>query len=250
MARKSRSRSRSRSSSRASSRGSRAKSRSSSSRVRSLGTKARSRSSSSRVRSLGTKARSRSSSSHVGSLGSRARSRSSSSHVGSLGSRARSRSSSSHVGSLGSRARSSSTRQKSTTQPFQREQYRIRRARQRGYHSGIGYPRRYRTRPMSSCGCFTVFIILAIFWLIFLAPSITINLDATLSLVLPIIVVIGLFIVALCFITRITDDGDEYDSSREQVKVIERERILVVCPYCGAKNEQGITTCKNCGAEI
>jgi len=27
-------------------------------------------------------------------------------------------------------------------------------------------------------------------------------------------------------------------------------RVLVVCPYCGAKNEQGILKCQNCSAEI
>ena len=80
-----------------------------------------------------------------------------------------------------------------------------------------------------------------------MAPSITINLDATLSLVLPIVVVIGFFMVAVWFITRIVDDDD---GGSGQVKVIERETILVVCPYCGAKNEQGITTCANCDAEI
>ena len=36
-------------------------------------------------------------------------------------------------------------------------------------------------------------------------------------------------------------------------RIIERtvERIvLVVCPYCGAKNEQGITICEKCGGHI
>jgi ribosomal protein L40E len=28
------------------------------------------------------------------------------------------------------------------------------------------------------------------------------------------------------------------------------EKVLVICPFCGAKNEQGMTTCKNCGARI
>jgi hypothetical protein len=31
---------------------------------------------------------------------------------------------------------------------------------------------------------------------------------------------------------------------------IVRDRVLVICPYCGSKNEQGITTCKNCDAEL
>jgi hypothetical protein len=30
----------------------------------------------------------------------------------------------------------------------------------------------------------------------------------------------------------------------------EKQLVLVVCPYCGHKNEQGITTCENCGASI
>ena len=31
---------------------------------------------------------------------------------------------------------------------------------------------------------------------------------------------------------------------------IVRDRVLVICPYCGSKNEQGITTCQNCDAEL
>jgi hypothetical protein len=30
----------------------------------------------------------------------------------------------------------------------------------------------------------------------------------------------------------------------------EKQLVLVVCPYCGHKNEQGITKCQNCGASI
>ena len=116
---------------------------------------------------------------------------------------------------------------------------------------GYGYPRRYRARPCSSGGCFVVFIILAIFWLIYLAPSITVSLDATLALLLPIAVVVLLFIVAIGFIAKLVDDDDDDNGgSSGQVRVIEQETILVVCPYCGAKNEQGVTTCKNCDAEI
>ncbi len=32
-------------------------------------------------------------------------------------------------------------------------------------------------------------------------------------------------------------------------KVVET-RILVICPYCGAKNEQGVLKCQNCSAEL
>jgi len=159
------------------------------------------------------------------------------------GRRSRKKRTSSRVGGLGSKAkpRSGTIRRssgRSTSQPRQRS--RIRRPisrpmrRRRTHHGGIGYPRRYRRRPM-------------IIWLIFLAPSIVISLDATLAFVLPIVVVLGLFIVALWFITKIVDDDDGGGS---QTTIIERERVLVVCPYCGAKNEQGITTCANCDAEI
>ena len=30
----------------------------------------------------------------------------------------------------------------------------------------------------------------------------------------------------------------------------EKQLVLVVCPYCRHKNEQGITRCENCGASI
>lgn len=30
----------------------------------------------------------------------------------------------------------------------------------------------------------------------------------------------------------------------------EKRLVLVICPYCGHKNEQGITKCSNCGASI
>ncbi|MCK5264566.1 MAG: zinc ribbon domain-containing protein [Candidatus Thorarchaeota archaeon] len=161
----------------------------------------------------------------------------------------------SRVGGLGSKAKSRSIRQssgRSTPKPMQRQRFRIRRPisrsrRRRTYSGGMGYHRRYRRRPMSSCGCFTFFIILAIIWLIFLAPSIVISLDATLAFVIPIAVVLGLFIIALWFITKIVDDDDDNGG---QTTIIERERVLVICPYCGTKNEQGITTCANCGGDI
>lgn len=28
------------------------------------------------------------------------------------------------------------------------------------------------------------------------------------------------------------------------------ERVLIICPYCGAKTEQGIMKCQNCGADL
>ena len=35
----------------------------------------------------------------------------------------------------------------------------------------------------------------------------------------------------------------------EQVKTVEQKTVvLVICPHCGMKNEQGITQCENCKA--
>ena len=31
---------------------------------------------------------------------------------------------------------------------------------------------------------------------------------------------------------------------------IVRDRVLVICPYCGSKNEQGVLTCHNCDADL
>ena len=31
---------------------------------------------------------------------------------------------------------------------------------------------------------------------------------------------------------------------------IVRDRVLVICPYCGTKNEQGIIECSNCDAKL
>lgn len=34
----------------------------------------------------------------------------------------------------------------------------------------------------------------------------------------------------------------------EREKIV--ERVLVVCPYCGHKNQQGLARCGECGADI
>jgi len=46
---------------------------------------------------------------------------------------------------------------------------------------------------------------------------------------------------------RTIEKVSSLDPLRERIIT---ERVLVVCPYCGAKNEQGITKCQSCGADI
>jgi hypothetical protein len=37
---------------------------------------------------------------------------------------------------------------------------------------------------------------------------------------------------------------------RAEVKEVIKERVLVICPFCGHKNEQGMQTCAKCKASI
>ncbi len=46
---------------------------------------------------------------------------------------------------------------------------------------------------------------------------------------------------------RTIEKDPSQDSAGERIVT---ERVLVVCPYCGAKNEQGILKCRACGAEM
>ncbi len=39
-------------------------------------------------------------------------------------------------------------------------------------------------------------------------------------------------------------------STTVKEREIVRDRVLVICPYCGAKNEQGVLNCYNCDAEL
>jgi hypothetical protein len=36
----------------------------------------------------------------------------------------------------------------------------------------------------------------------------------------------------------------------EPAKKASVEKIMIACPFCGAKNEKGLGTCQNCGAEL
>jgi len=115
------------------------------------------------------------------------------------------------------------------------------------------YPRRYKSRPRSSGTCVVCFIILAFIILVQFAPSFIYALAPEYSSTILIAVVAAVFIIALCFITQavVDDDDDEPQSSDDSTtKIIERERVLVVCPYCGTKNDQGQSKCENCDGDL
>lgn len=48
----------------------------------------------------------------------------------------------------------------------------------------------------------------------------------------------------------ISDMHIGHNSSIKESAILNGVRVLVICPYCGAKTEQGITNCRNCGANL
>jgi len=115
------------------------------------------------------------------------------------------------------------------------------------------YPRRYRARPMSSGSCLVCFIFLAIILIIYYAPSFVFIFAPEISSEILMVGVFAIFVIALCFITQAViddDDDDEVPASTGDTRVIERETVLVVCPYCSHKNPQGQSECSNCDAAL
>jgi hypothetical protein len=53
---------------------------------------------------------------------------------------------------------------------------------------------------------------------------------------------------------RVVKEVHYVERAPEAPRVIETQRViekvLVVCRFCGAKNEQGLTKCKTCGADL
>jgi hypothetical protein len=43
---------------------------------------------------------------------------------------------------------------------------------------------------------------------------------------------------------------EPFEDSLDPRERIVTERVLVICPYCGTKNDQGIIKCRKCGAEM
>ena len=73
------------------------------------------------------------------------------------------------------------------------------------------------------------------------------NVNDSLSILMPIGIVGIIAIVALVGVAAVS-------SRRKQalagVALMTGAKVLVVCPFCGTKNEQGITTCAHCGAKV
>ena len=115
------------------------------------------------------------------------------------------------------------------------------------------YPRRYRARPRSSGSCIVCFLILAVIILIQFAPSFIFVIAPEYSSTILIGAVAAFFIIALCFITQaVIDDDDDEPTSDDggTTRTVEHERVLVVCPYCGNKNAQGLSKCQSCNADL
>ena len=47
-----------------------------------------------------------------------------------------------------------------------------------------------------------------------------------------------------------TIEGDTFSRGQPTATTTETTKVLVICPYCGAKTEQGLTKCQKCGADI
>ncbi len=45
-------------------------------------------------------------------------------------------------------------------------------------------------------------------------------------------------------------DGDIFKREGKATAVSHDAKVLVICPYCGAKTEQGLSKCQKCGADI
>lgn len=49
-----------------------------------------------------------------------------------------------------------------------------------------------------------------------------------------------------------TIEGDTFSRKKDGVTVTTTQtaKVLVVCPFCGSKTEQGLTNCQKCGADL
>jgi LPXTG-motif cell wall-anchored protein len=62
----------------------------------------------------------------------------------------------------------------------------------------------------------------------------------------------GIIILGIVGIIGIVIVGSIISKRRKKVEVIPGNdaKVLVICPYCGSKTEQGITKCQKCGADL
>lgn len=47
-----------------------------------------------------------------------------------------------------------------------------------------------------------------------------------------------------------TIEDDEFVRAHPAIRAIAPAAVLVICPYCGAKTEQGLQNCQKCGADL
>jgi len=49
-----------------------------------------------------------------------------------------------------------------------------------------------------------------------------------------------------------TMEGDTFSRKKDGVTITTTQtaKVLVVCPFCGSKTEQGLTNCQKCGADL
>ena len=84
------------------------------------------------------------------------------------------------------------------------------------------------------------------------APSFIFALAPDYSSIILVVAGASIILLAMLFITAldIGDDDDSIPTVTGDTRVVERERVLVVCPYCGTNNDQGIAKCTNCDGEL
>ena len=82
------------------------------------------------------------------------------------------------------------------------------------------------------------------------APSFIFALAPDFSFIVLVAAAAGIILLAMLFITALDIGDDPIPTVTGDTRVVERERVLVVCPYCGTNNDQGISKCTNCDGEL
>ena len=62
--------------------------------------------------------------------------------------------------------------------------------------------------------------------------------------------IIGAFILCICVVYSRRRGGTDSGPVRIETHTTLEKVVLVVCPYCSAKVEQGVTECPSCGGKL